>query len=100
MPNMFGGDQCSPEYAPHMWIGKNFVWQVERDVRIGKWYYHVGRTKSGRIVCERCRFLGEERQRVSRQDIPQRVLAAIKSVSWKKAKQEHDGAVALLRGGK
>lgn len=53
MPNMFGGDQCSKDYAPHMWIGDHFIGGTGKTVKTKKWIYYVGRTGDETIVAER-----------------------------------------------
>lgn len=54
MPNIFGGDQCSKDYAPHMWIGVYFV-RNSRMVTLRRWVYRVGVTSGGVVVAERYR---------------------------------------------
>ncbi len=54
MPSMFGGDQCGKEYAPHMWIGDNFIGGTSKNIEtedsdIG---YHAGVTAGEVLIVE------------------------------------------------
>lgn len=87
MPSIDGGDSTSSEYAPHMWLGNHFIYNTQRVVRVGTWWYRGGRLGDGTIVAERWRggrlpMDGQtDREMVSTDQIPPKLLRAMKSVS-------------------
>jgi hypothetical protein len=95
MPNAFGGDQCGKDYAPHMWIGKEFVGGTGQYRTIGKEHYHFGMTKEGKLVVERevkrkrakCYDL-EKWVLVSEKKIPKEVKELVQTFSEREAEEE------------
>jgi hypothetical protein len=53
MPSEFGGSSTSKEYAPHMWIGDDFVGGDAKEFTVGDWTYNVGEKSDGTIVAEK-----------------------------------------------
>ncbi len=85
MPGSHGGDQLSKEYAPHLYIGDNFVGSNTKEIKIGKWIYKAGRTGTGenqQVVAERWPFgihpseIPEKTQSVPYGKIPKKVITA------------------------
>jgi hypothetical protein len=89
MPSIDGGDQCSKEYAPHMWIGDNFIHNSGLKLKVGEWWYRAGRLHDESLVAERWKGseykgLGgvqTDHEPVSAELIPPELVEKMKSVS-------------------
>ena len=93
MPSMFGGDQCSKDYAPHMWIGDSFIADTGEEIRVGTWCYYAGRTENEILVAERWLFKSDEfwprkTELVPDNEIPQEVREAINKSAFAEKQNE------------
>ena len=78
MPSIDGGDSLSPEYAPWAYIGSNFVWQTVQNAEHEGYLYRAGRTRDGRVVCERRPnedvLSGSLRNSVAVEEVPEELI--------------------------
>ncbi len=87
MPNIWGGDQMDPDYAPWAWIGDEFVGRTGKTVTHQDVEYRIGKNATGKIVCKRVESGGKEKS-VPLDEIPQEVLDSIEKKSFKESKKE------------
>ena len=79
MPSMFGGSNTDPDYAPHMWLGDNFIHNTEKIFRIDEWVYRAGRLSDETLVV--VRWKDGNREAVPADQIPDEIHTAMKDVS-------------------
>ena len=104
MPSQFGGDQCSKDYAPHMWVGDHFVGGTSKYIEIGGWEYHAGHTADETLVVERCRITGrlttiQKWRMVSDKQIPDEVRNAFSPTANANRVQEVERLEKLFNPG-
>lgn len=86
---MFGGDSTAPDYAPHMWLGEQFIHNSGKVVQVGDWWYRAGRLNDETIIAERWKgkrfgFQPGDRtdyEMVPSDQIPEEVRSAMESIS-------------------
>ncbi len=102
MPGSHGGSNTDKDYAPHMWIGRHFVGNTAKEIRVGKWLYRIGATSNKKIVAARSLYSDNLLERLSAKSkpvpdgkIPKRVREAISENAFAEDQAEI-AAVATL----
>lgn len=87
MPSMFGGDQCSKDYAPHMWIGDHFVGGTRKYKKVGGVKYHFGMTEKGQLVVEK-EVEEYEWEIIPEQEIPKEIRMSVQTFAERKEEEK------------
>jgi len=96
MPNMFGGPQDDPTYAPHLWIGESRV-EGKQQVSHGVYDYQIGRTSDETLVAIRRKENGAgDWETVPESELPQPVIDAVSPTAWANRQREIAGVMKLI----